>query len=202
MAKETKGNILDTARKLFAEKGFEGCSMDLIAARAKVNKATIYYHFKDKATLYENVLEDNLGRFLQRVEKAVAAQESPEEKLAAFASSYAANFTSNNAMAPLMLRELASDGAHLRGRPRTIIRNIIEIVDAILNEGRRKGIFRETKTFLPYFMIVGSMNIYTSTRKMRKQFKGDHDQFGFATEPDEAAAEITAIVLRGLKNKE
>jgi AcrR family transcriptional regulator len=110
MAKQTKENILEAAKVLFAKSGFDGCNVDLIAAKAKVNKATIYYHFKNKANLYETVLEVNLRKFLQRVKKNVQNQDFPDEKLKAFTQAYVSNFANNKQMAPLMLRELASDG--------------------------------------------------------------------------------------------
>ena len=69
-----------------------------------------------------------------------------------------------------MLRELASDGAYLTEKTRTILGEIIQVVDNILKEGYQEGVLRETKSFLPYFRIVGSINIYTSTQKMRKKY--------------------------------
>jgi AcrR family transcriptional regulator len=199
MPQDTQAKILNTARKLFAEKGFDRCTVDEIAGRAQVNKATIYYHFKDKASLYEKVLEKNLGHFAARVKKAVAGADGPEEKLEAFAGSYAENFISSRDMAPLMLRELASDGAHLSRKTREIIREIIMIVENILEDGREEGIFRQTRAFIPYFMIVGSMNIFTSTRKMQKKFQDPADEFGFSASHLETALEIADLVLHGLK---
>ena len=199
MAKETKGKILDISTKLFSQKGFDGCSVDLIAEKAKVNKASIYYYFKDKASLYEEVLEENLNRFLERVREAVGKEESAEKKLEAFARSYAANFSSNKAMAPLMLRELASDGTHLTDNTRAVLREIIEVVDNILKQGHQDGVFRETATFLPYFMVVGSMNIYTSTQRMRNRFQGEEDRFGFSLTPQNTARELAAIIINGIK---
>ena len=45
---QTKQKILNVAGELFAENGFDGTSVDSIANAAGVNKALIYYHFKDK----------------------------------------------------------------------------------------------------------------------------------------------------------
>lgn len=203
MAKDTKKNILEISRKLFSDKGFEGCSVGLIADKAKVNKATIYYYFKNKSSLYEQVLEDNLNCFLERVKLAVVKEDTAEKKLGAFATSYASNFSSNKMMAPLMLRELASDGNHLTDKTRAILNEIIVVVGNILKEGNQSGTLRKTIPFLPYFMIVGSMNIYTSTQKMRNKFQGQKDEFGFSAKPQEVAKELTAIVLNGLRtNKE
>jgi AcrR family transcriptional regulator len=44
--------ILAGARKAFAELGYERASVDLVAARARVSKATVYNHFHDKRALF------------------------------------------------------------------------------------------------------------------------------------------------------
>lgn len=49
---EKRAAILEAAKNLFPENGFEGTSMDAIAASAGVSKLTVYSHFKDKETLF------------------------------------------------------------------------------------------------------------------------------------------------------
>jgi TetR/AcrR family transcriptional repressor of mexJK operon len=49
---EKRAAILEAAKRLFPEHGFEGTSMDTIAAAAGVSKLTVYSHFKDKETLF------------------------------------------------------------------------------------------------------------------------------------------------------
>ncbi len=44
--------ILEAAKELFLRKGYEGSSMDAIAAEAGVSKLTVYSHYSDKATLF------------------------------------------------------------------------------------------------------------------------------------------------------
>lgn len=61
--------ILGGAREVFGELGFERASVDLIAARAGVSKATVYNHFADKRALFvASVVEecDELREGLQR----------------------------------------------------------------------------------------------------------------------------------------
>jgi AcrR family transcriptional regulator len=45
---ETKADILDAARALFAERGFEPVTVDEIAVAAGCSKGAFYYHFKTK----------------------------------------------------------------------------------------------------------------------------------------------------------
>src|SRR5688500_4295965 len=49
--------ILDAARHMFTAQGFDGASMDQIAAAAGVSKLTVYSHFGDKETLFAEVVK-------------------------------------------------------------------------------------------------------------------------------------------------
>lgn len=55
--------ILDAARKMFCEKGYDTTSTDLVAQTAGVSKATLYAHFKSKEVLLLAVVEDETRRF-------------------------------------------------------------------------------------------------------------------------------------------
>ena len=48
---DTKTRILDTAERLFAQKGFDAVSLRNIIASAKVNLAAVHYHFGSKQAL-------------------------------------------------------------------------------------------------------------------------------------------------------
>ncbi len=49
--------ILDAAKEMFVELGFNGVSMDGIAAAASVSKLTVYSHFGDKETLFREAIQ-------------------------------------------------------------------------------------------------------------------------------------------------
>src|ERR1700691_3542869 len=55
---ESRAAILQAAAKEFSELGIAGARTDAIAREARVNKALLYYYFKDKETLYGAVLDD------------------------------------------------------------------------------------------------------------------------------------------------
>lgn len=68
--------VLDAARRAFMEEGYEGTSMDDIAASAKVSKATVYSYFPDKNLLFIEAAKAEIGRITQEAED-VAIQEAP-----------------------------------------------------------------------------------------------------------------------------
>jgi AcrR family transcriptional regulator len=62
--KERREQLLDVGRRLFAERGFEGTSVEEIAAKAGVSKPVVYEHFGGKEGLYA-VVVDRETQFLQ-----------------------------------------------------------------------------------------------------------------------------------------
>lgn len=64
-APKTKLKILEAAEKLFAEKGFDGARVDDIAENAGVNKALIYYYFKSKREILEELFNTLIEELLE-----------------------------------------------------------------------------------------------------------------------------------------
>lgn len=56
------GVIREAAAALFLENGYQGTSMDDIAARAHISKQTIYTHFADKESLFADLVLGNVDR--------------------------------------------------------------------------------------------------------------------------------------------
>ena len=54
---QRRAQLVDVARRLFAEKGFEGTSIEEIAARAEVSKPVVYEHFGGKEGIYAVVVD-------------------------------------------------------------------------------------------------------------------------------------------------
>ncbi|MBB4952089.1 AcrR family transcriptional regulator [Agrobacterium vitis] len=68
----TKGNkrqsrkrqiVLDTARQIFMEQGYDRASMDMIATEASVSKATLYVYFENKEALLSALISEECQRF-------------------------------------------------------------------------------------------------------------------------------------------
>ena len=59
---ERRQQLLDIGRRLFAERGFEGTSIEEIAAQAGVSKPVVYEHFGGKEGLYAVVVDREVER--------------------------------------------------------------------------------------------------------------------------------------------
>ncbi|MFI6288454.1 TetR family transcriptional regulator [Streptomyces sp. NPDC051018] len=83
---ERREQLLDIGRALFADKGFEGTSVEEIASKAGVSKPVVYEHFGGKEGLYAVVVDREMRQLLDMVTGALTAGH-PRELLeqAAFA---------------------------------------------------------------------------------------------------------------------
>jgi len=78
---KTKEKILGVAEQLFAEKGFNGTSIDKIAKTAGVNKGLIYYHFKDKKDIVVSIFKGIINEINQSVRLSVPEEDSELDDL-------------------------------------------------------------------------------------------------------------------------
>jgi AcrR family transcriptional regulator len=82
LAGEVEKRILDASRKVFLERGFEGASIDEIAAVARSGKPTIYARFLDKRALFTAVVTRDIVARIEQFKGDVPAVGSIEERLA------------------------------------------------------------------------------------------------------------------------
>jgi AcrR family transcriptional regulator len=71
--KERRQQLLDVARSLFAEKGFDGASIEEIAHRADVSKPVVYEHFGGKEGIYAVVVDREMQTLLDLIVSALSA---------------------------------------------------------------------------------------------------------------------------------
>jgi AcrR family transcriptional regulator len=77
---ELRQKILDAARELFAERGYEAVSMRMIADRIEYSPTAIYLHFRDKDALFQELCQSDF-RALAGVFNQIARQPDPVERL-------------------------------------------------------------------------------------------------------------------------
>ncbi|HEX8276202.1 MAG TPA: TetR/AcrR family transcriptional regulator [Longimicrobiaceae bacterium] len=85
---ELRQKILDAARELFVEHGYESVSMRMIAKRIEYSPTAIYFHFKDKEALFQELCATDfltLGKTFRKI----ATVEDPVERLRAAGRAYA-----------------------------------------------------------------------------------------------------------------
>lgn len=85
---ETRKRILDAARELFAEHGFDAVTMRKIADRIEYTPTALYFHFKDKDTLIRELCVTDFEAFGEHF-AALAGEQDPVERLRKTGRAYA-----------------------------------------------------------------------------------------------------------------
>src|SRR5579863_1110752 len=143
---ESRAAILQAAAQEFAEHGIAGARTDEIAREAHVNKALLYYYFKDKETLYGAVMDAAFAGLKNTVFQVLESDLCPREKILAYAGAYF-DFIASNQMYPrLMQREMmrAREGRspHIEKLIKNYIRPIFLRVGEVMQQGIQDGQFR------------------------------------------------------------
>lgn len=87
--RELKDKILDAARELFAEEGYEKVSMRQIAERIEYSTTAIYLHFPDKETLFRDLCNADFGRLSEKMVR-LGQIEDPLDRIEKLGEAYVA----------------------------------------------------------------------------------------------------------------
>jgi TetR/AcrR family transcriptional regulator len=159
---ETRAAILAAAEAIFAGAGLSGARMDAIAARARVNKALLYYYFASKESLYEAVVEEHFREFNRQALELLHSRGSAREVLLQYVSLHFDFISGRHQSAPLFQQFM------MRGGPRAarLIREYFlprsQAVAKLLERGMRAGEFRRTDGFHTAVSIVSLIVFYFS----------------------------------------
>jgi AcrR family transcriptional regulator len=102
---DTRQRLYEAAVSLIAEQGFSATTVDDIALRAKVAKGTVYYNFKSKNDLFEELLRHGIGLLTDDFRAAVAGL-PPREAVAALVRAQLDYIRRYRAFAQLLLSEM------------------------------------------------------------------------------------------------
>jgi len=157
---ESRAAILRAAAEEFAEHGIAGARTDAIARQAHVNKALLYYYFKDKETLYGAVLDSAFRGLKERIFGVLDSDLPPRQKILAYVGAYFDFIAGHQLYPKLMQREMmrAREGrsAHLEKVVRSYLQPIYMRLGEILRDGIERGEFRKVDPahFVPSMVAV------------------------------------------------
>src|SRR3984957_9328022 len=88
-ARATRRKLLDAAKRIFAQDGFEAARLEDIAAGAGYTRGAFYANFKSKEDIFFALFEEWVGERIESFTDAIRRHTNPAEKLAAMRTHYA-----------------------------------------------------------------------------------------------------------------
>jgi len=166
-AEASKALIVTNAIQLFSKKGYASASMDELASMCGLNKAMVFYYFKNKKGLYEAVMREVLEEIQQTIIEENKAHKTPEEELEGFIRTYAKFACSHPYLPALLLRELSDSGAVVSELLFSSMRQLFALFSDILKRGEEQGCFHDAIPMIVYFMVLGTLNLMVTTKSLR-----------------------------------
>lgn len=140
---KTRGKVMDAARALFSERGYEAATIRDIARGAGMSTGAVFANFQDKAELFEAVLAEDLGQMLVDFQSGAAAGGPTRERLvAALTAGYRRSLDTLPMMQAVIARswfQPAADNVRLR----ELTQPLMDLISQILNDGISAGEIRK-----------------------------------------------------------
>ena len=160
-----KKRILDIATSEFAILGYSALSMNNLAKKLEINKATIYYHFKDKKSLYNEVILSLIQLNKDEREAIANGTLEPKEKFKQYIKSLIHTMGDNPNIIPLTLREMAGFDIGIESNISNNIENDIICMKKIVLQLNLKEKYKNTDFYQIKAMILGTIFTYYSMQK-------------------------------------
>ena len=153
-----ENELLERAADLFAERGFNGTSLQDVADAMGMTRPAIYHYFESKEALLGALLEGlTEGRATQLA--AIRRRKEPAaDKLRAAALFMASEMARYPARFRLLIQGEADLPEHLAAKNNKAKREVLTQLVAIIDEGVRSGEFRAIDPRLAAFSIIGMCN--------------------------------------------
>jgi AcrR family transcriptional regulator len=194
----SRERLLAAAAAEFAARGFDGATVDRIAARARVNKAMLYYHFRSKAALYREILRHMFGSVAAAV-TAVHADGGPADvQLRRFIEAIARLAEGAPHFPAMWLREIAEGGRHLDDAIVLEMRRVIETLGRILQAGQQAGLFAPVNPFVTQMGIVAPLMLFAASAPIRARFRHLVPAPVTAPRTEDVVAHVQATTLAAL----
>jgi TetR/AcrR family transcriptional regulator len=192
---KTRAAILKAALEEFSHEGASGARTDEIARRAGVNKALLYYYFKDKDGLYAAALEQVFSGLHDRVMAVLNRDDlPPRPKLLQYVETHFDYIASYPVYPRLVQREfMRTAGRTLSPVANRILERygkpIYEKLENLIRDGIRGADFRQVDPVETVTSILGTIVFYFISMPAQQVLRGDDP-----SSPERIAARRAAVL--------
>ena len=157
---QSRASILKAAINEFAEHGIAGARTDAIARAARVNKALLYYYFKDKEAIYQAVLDHVFSGLRDTVVPMLEGDLPPRQKVLNYLGAYFDYIAANPRFPRVVQGEWIRTGSDRIGQMKRVaqsyFRPIYQKLGEVMRAGVASGEFRpiDPMHFIPSMVAI------------------------------------------------
>ncbi len=138
---DKKETIVQVAQRLFSRFGLMKTTVDEIAKLARIGKGTIYYYFRSKEAIFEEVINKEFAFLKEKIQEAIHKEKTPQRKLRAFVLTKMLHLKELANYYSTLYDDYLEHYAFVEKARRRNVDEEMAIVQSILDDGVGKGIF-------------------------------------------------------------
>jgi len=162
-----RARILAAATAEFASRGYEGASMDAIAARTRTTRALINYYFGSKEKLYLAVLERVYAEIREAENELELEHLAPVDAIRRIVEFTYDYYVDHEYFVRLVVAENQAKGRHMKRFPslRTVNRPIADLLGEVIARGQADGLFRSDVDPIDVHMAIAALGMFNVTNQ-------------------------------------
>lgn len=153
-----KEQIIKIATQLFATKGYHAVTLDEIAKRLKIRKASLYYYIKSKRALFEEISDTLVINSVMNIDEIYKSNLNPLDKLRKFIINQITINTNSTDLTAIFFDEASSIDKKFYSRYKQFKKKGEMDLQLILTEGVEKGYFNIGDIKMAAFLILSACN--------------------------------------------
>lgn len=163
-AERTRAAILAAAEQQFARRGFVATRLEDVAAAVDLKRAALFYHFRDKQSLYDAVLADAFGSLAARLQMAFSAPESIAVRIERAVEAWVDTVVERPTLARLILRHAAEAEEHSMKGIFPAANHFLSVGWSLFEQGRARGELKpiHDDPFHAASAVIGSTVFYVA----------------------------------------
>lgn len=184
---DTKNSIFRAAIVIFSKSGYNGATMDEIAAEAGVAKGTLYYHFKSKEEIFRYIVKEGMNFMKAQLTIATEHESEPVSRLKALCE-VQLNLVSQNRDFFKVLMSQVWGQEDRQQELRGIMDDYIAFIETYLKEAVDKKIIKSGNTKFMAYNFFGTL-CSTAIYELLNEFN---------TDIHELIDSLTVYILNGI----
>lgn len=170
----TRDTILYSAQREFAQRGYDGASLTKIAAAADTNHSLVIYHFKNKESLWREVIEYIFGNMKERLSQIEALTKDIDSisALKIFIRAFVEFSAKQPDRIALILNEIRGDTKRLDWIIENHIGPLHALFDRLVARAVEDGMIKPIPPVHIAHMVIGSASTFFVSRPMIQKVYG------------------------------
>ena len=154
--REREQNIIESALKIFGEKGFENTTISEISKMANISDATIYEYFSSKEEILFSIAHIYTSREFERMKQIAPYVHGAPARMRMIIQAYLEFYEQNREYTSIALLTLKGNRNFIQSEAYQIVRDVSGSIVVVYNEGIKEGVFRDDlDPYLVRNMVLG-----------------------------------------------